>query len=112
MFKMKLLIQAKTRARRGAEEERLRIREALKRALHELLPGHSCWLYGSITTAGRFREWSDVDLAVDELPASGPSLYLLLSLLSERVGRPVDVVVISETRLREKILREGEQWIG
>lgn len=109
---MRLLIQAKMRERRRAEQERLRIREELKRALHELLPGHRCWLYGSITAAGRFRDWSDVDLAVDELPASGPSLYLLTSLLSERVGRPVDLVVIGETRLREKILREGELWIA
>lgn len=109
---MRLLIQAKMRERRHAEEERLRIREELKRALDELLPGHRCWLYGSITAAGRFRDWSDVDLAVDELPASGPSLYLLTSLLSERVGRPVDLVVIGETRLREKILREGELWIA
>lgn len=100
------------RERRRAEQERLRIREGLKRALHELLPGHRFWLFGSITTVGCFRDWSDVDLAVDELPASGPSLYLLTSLLSERVGRPVDLAVIGETRLREKILREGEPWIA
>ena len=107
---MRLLIQARTRDRRRAEQERLRIREGLNRALHELIPGHRCWVYGSLTAPGCFREWSDVDLAVDELPATGPSLYLLTSLLSERVGRPVDLVVIGETRLREKILREGEPW--
>jgi predicted nucleotidyltransferase len=68
-------------------------------------------VYGSLTQAGRFAEWSDVDLALEEEP-EGRSIYLLMSLLSERVGREVDVALLGETRLREKIVKEGERWIA
>lgn len=68
------------------------------------------WGYGSVIKAGGFREDSDVDLAVERLP-EGISLYLLQSLLLEAAGREVDVCVLSETRLRDKIEREGERWI-
>ena len=38
------------------------------------------------------------------------SLYQLTSLLAERMGRRVDVVLLPESRLRDKIVREGEAW--
>jgi hypothetical protein len=39
------------------------------------------------------------------------SSYQLTSLLAEHMGRKVDVVLLPETRLRDKILREGEIWM-
>jgi predicted nucleotidyltransferase len=38
------------------------------------------------------------------------SVYQLIAQLSERLGRSVDVLLLSESRLRDKILREGETW--
>jgi predicted nucleotidyltransferase len=51
-----------------------------------------------------------VDLALAAEPAS-MSVYQLIAQLSERLGRRVDVVLLSESRLRDKILREGETWM-
>ncbi len=38
------------------------------------------------------------------------SICQLIAQLSEVLGRRVDVVLLSKTRLRDKILREGETW--
>ncbi len=69
------------------------------------------WVYGSLVNAGRFHEWSDVDIAVESLP-QGMTLEYLQSLLSAEVGREVDVCRLDRTRLRSVIEREGERWIG
>jgi predicted nucleotidyltransferase len=58
---------------------------------------------------GRFNPASDLDVALECEPA-GVSVYGLASLLSERLGRRVDLVSLSECRFRETILREGERW--
>jgi predicted nucleotidyltransferase len=50
-----------------------------------------------------------VDLALAAEPP-GSSVYQLIAQLSERLGRRVDVLLLSESRLRDKILREGEAW--
>lgn len=55
-----------------------------------------------------------VSCASDDLAArngAGMSSYQLTSLLAEHMGRKVDVVLLPETRLRDKILREGEIWM-
>ncbi len=107
---MKLLQDAARRRAECDERERLEVRAGLRTALAEFLPaGSRVWLYGSLTAPARFREWSDIDLALAEKPR-GMSIYLLMSLLAERIGRPVDLVLLGETRLREMILREGEPW--
>lgn len=108
---MPTLLQSMNEERAAAAERlRLEVRQALRAALTDLLPGRSVTVFGSLTQTGRFTEYSDVDLALRELPA-GLSLYQLIALLSERLGRRVDVVMLCETRLRDKIEREGEVWI-
>jgi len=105
-----LLAQHRAAVRERLERERLAVRKRLTAAL-EGLPGLGfVWAYGSVTREGAFREDSDVDLAVERLPDE-VSLYLLQSLLSEAAGREVDVCLLAESRLREKIEREGERWI-
>ena len=75
------------------------------------LPGQRVWLFGSLLERGRFHAASDVDLAVESLPPE-LSLYTLTALLDEEMGRPVDVVLLPDSRLREKILRDAESWIA
>jgi predicted nucleotidyltransferase len=96
---------------RAARAERLRlaVREELRAALRDILPGVSVTVFGSLTRVGRFTDASDVDLALGAEPA-GLSIYQLIGQLSERLGRRVDVLVLSESRFRDKILREGETW--
>jgi predicted nucleotidyltransferase len=106
------LLRASIAARRAAcEQDRLAVRARLAAALAEYLPpGSRGWVYGSLVEPDRFREWSDVDLALEQDPA-GMSVYLLASLLAERCGRPVDVCLIGETRLEPMIRQRGNAWI-
>jgi predicted nucleotidyltransferase len=84
-------------------------RRDLRSALAHLIPGSRVILFGSLTKPGVFNDRSDVDLALETEPA-GMSLYQLIGQLAEAMGRPVDVVLLSECRFRQKILREGEVW--
>ncbi|MDQ3117573.1 MAG: nucleotidyltransferase domain-containing protein [Verrucomicrobiota bacterium] len=104
------LLQKRAAARR---ERRLSLYEAtraeLGEALHAMIPGEPVWLFGSITQPGRFNDASDIDLALEREPA-GVSSLALSSELAERLRRRVDVVLLSQCRWKEKILREGELW--
>jgi len=107
---VKLLQQAAQRRAEANERERERVRGLLRAALGELLPaGSRVWIYGSLAKAGRFAEWSDIDLALEEEPR-GKSLFFLMGQIAMRTGREVDLALLAETRLRESILREGELW--
>jgi uncharacterized protein len=104
-----LLQRLETERRERREELRQAVRAGLRDALRELLPEAPVRLFGSITQPYRFSEHSDVDLALDaEVP--GVSIYQLISLLSERLGRRVDVLLLTECRFRDKIIAQGELW--
>ncbi len=77
------------------------------RALGEVLPHEPVIVFGSILRL--FSEYSDVDIALEREPAL--SIYQLISLLSECLGRRVDVVLLPECRFAEKIGCEGERWM-
>ena len=104
------LLQQRDRAR---QERRIKCYEAtrrrLRKALADLVPGQRVILFGSLTQSGRFNDCSDVDLALLTEPPS-LSIFSLISMLQERLGRSVDVVLLEKSRLKDKILREGEQW--
>ena len=91
--------------------ERLRqqTRERLRQVLQELLPHERIIVFGSLTRPGRFCRASDIDLALEGEP-QGISLYQLISLIAERLERRVDIVLLAESRLADKIRREGETW--
>jgi hypothetical protein len=84
------------------ERERLALLAALRAALIATLPpGETVWIFGSP---------SDIDLALERRPAAF-SEFWLQGELELRLGRRVDVVLLPETRLREKIERDGLRWI-
>jgi len=92
------------------EAERTRLLDLLHREVRRLLPpGETVWVFGSLTVPGGFAETSDVDLALAHRPAAF-SEFWLQGELELRLGRRVDVLILPETRLREKIEREGLQW--
>jgi predicted nucleotidyltransferase len=106
---MTLLQQMHQDRKARREALRLQVREQLREALEELRPEKEVIVFGSLTKPGRFNESSDIDLALEREPA-GMSVCQLTSLLAERLGRRVDVLVLPETRLRGKIKCEGEVW--
>jgi predicted nucleotidyltransferase len=86
-------------------EERLRLREVL----HQTIPGRRVFVFGSLVKPGNFTEESDIDLALESEPPD-MTIYQLISLLSERMGRRVDVLLLDECRFKDRILREAELW--
>ena len=104
------LLQTMDRDQKQRREAlRLETRGKLRRALEELRPSHAVIVFGSLVKPGRFTETSDVDLALESEP-SRMTVYQLIGLLSERLGRSVDVILLSESRFRQRIQSEGERW--
>jgi len=108
---MATLLQKMTAERASRREaERLAALERLREVLAELLPaGSMVWVFGSVLKSGRFREDSDIDIAVERLPP-GISEARLQYELALRLDRGVDVLNLRETGLRARIEREGEKW--
>lgn len=106
------LLQKRDLARR---DRRLAVyeetRHRLKEALRALIPGHRVIVFGSLTRPGIFNDRSDIDLALEEKLLQIDPLRLMSELM-DRLGRPVDVVLLSACRFREKIIREGEVWMA
>ena len=104
------LLQQITRERlENRERRRGEVLELLKEVLRLTIPGERVFVFGSLNSPGRFTDESDIDLALESEP-SGMTVYQLIALLSERMGRRVDVVQLDECRFKEKILREGKSW--
>ena len=108
---MSLLGQSREQVRRDNAALCRRTRALLRDSLARHLPGLPVWIYGSVLREDRFQPASDVDLAVEWLPA-GMTLDYLQSLVSRDVGREADVGLLERTRLRSRIEAEGERWIG
>ena len=66
------------------------------------------YVFGSVLREGRFGPESDVDFAVLGLPKH--DLYRLVGELSDALDRPVDVVVLEESRMAHSIRRRGVRW--
>src|SRR5438876_3942206 len=94
---------------RRLENVREQVRRELWNLLSEILPGQRVIIFGSLMRSRRFNEYSDVDLALEAEPPTMSS-YKLSSLIAERLGRRVDVLLLDESRFRHKIARVGELW--
>jgi predicted nucleotidyltransferase len=105
-----LLFRRDEARRAGRLAVQSRVRRDLRAALEELVPGEGVWIFGSLMHPGKFTDASDVDLALEAEPAA-MSAGRLSSELSERLARPVDVVLLESCRFRDKIRREGELWM-
>ena len=104
------LLQERDAARR---QRRLQLyddtRRRLRESLAELMPGQRVIVFGSLTRPGVFNDASDIDLALESEPF-GISSGRLMSELTERLGRPVDVVLLAGCRFRDRIRTVGETW--
>ncbi len=85
------------------------VRKQLRSTLKEILPGQTVWIFGSLARPSDFNEWSDVDLALATEPNHISHSQLVGALICA-LKRDVDVVFLDESRLRDKILKEGELW--
>ena len=106
---MSILAEIQRERDQRREQFRLETRKKLKQALRQVLPGQIVFVFGSLMKRGAFHAHSDVDLAVYELPGFA-SEFAVQAMLEERTGRPVDLILLPEHRLKDKIQREGELW--
>lgn len=106
---LELLEERDAARRRRRLQLREEMRHKLRAALADMIPGEKVIVFGSLVRPGVFNDRSDVDLALEREPRQ-MSEYQLASRLMEALQRPVDIVLLQNSRLREKILREGELW--
>lgn len=66
------------------------------------------YIFGSVTLPGRFRDRSDVDLAV-ETHKTG-DICALMGDLSMHINRDVDLIPLDQCHFAEKIRRIGLSW--
>ncbi|MBI2150860.1 MAG: nucleotidyltransferase domain-containing protein [Acidobacteria bacterium] len=104
-----LLAQMARQRIENREKSRHEARRLLREVLRETIPNQRVFVFGSLLRPGKFTGESDIDLALESEPPH-MSIYQLISLLSEQMGRRVDVLVLDECRFKDKILREGELW--
>lgn len=66
------------------------------------------YLFGSLTRPEEFQPWSDVDLAVEELPVEA-NFFGLIVTLKEEYSLPINLVKIEKVPYGvQKRIREGE----
>mgnify|MGYP005846560785 CR=1 FL=1 len=69
---------------------------------------NKAYLFGSVTTPGKFHANSDIDLAIESIY---PEKYCLaISLLSTYLERNVDLIQLAHCPFRERIRQTGILW--
>lgn len=68
------------------------------------------YIFGSLVQPGRFREDSDIDIAVTDI-ADG-RFFTLAAALCQQFGREVDLIELRDCHFAAKIKREGILWIA
>ncbi len=99
--------------RKRSENEKLRqqVIEKINEILEELSKKklfEEAYIFGSITKPFVFGKNSDIDIAFTGL--KDKDFFLVMSTISNELGRDVDVIQLENHRLAEKIKKEGIRW--
>ncbi len=101
---------SETEAKRGADVERAIAGEArrLGKLLVERFGAQSVWLFGSLAWGNELTPETDIDLAVQGMPAE--NFYKALNFLEHETEFPVDLIDLDTApkQLRERVLAEGK----
>lgn len=108
-FSADVLDRAIERRQRVAEQFRVATRARLVQALEAApVPVAEAIIFGSLERAGHFDANSDVDVAVNELPAR--DYFTLKSHLEHALCREVDLVELDRIHFTATIRRTGTTW--
>ena len=110
-FDTSIVDRAREARRARREEERQATLSQLLRLLDEHGPEldiSQAYAFGSVTRPGRFRDDSDVDVAVEGLDAD--TFFRAMSLLSTAMGRAVDLVELRKCHFADRIRERGIRW--
>jgi len=110
-FKTTLLDRALRQKRRDNERKRREAIEQAMRLLSKLSAQYAierAFLFGSVARPGRFRERSDVDIAVFGL--SDEKYFAFMGELSRQLSRDVDVIQMEKHYLKDRIRGPKIVW--
>lgn len=110
-FDTSVLKRARARERARLERERLATLSQLCQLLDEHGAGFGiseAYIFGSLTHPGRYRDDSDVDVAVPRMEAE--SFFAAMSVLSTALGREVDLVELTTCHFARQITERGIRW--
>mgnify|MGYP001815031584 FL=1 len=85
--------------------------EAVNEALNHLAKRYAwdeAYLFGSVTSTGRYKSASDVDIAVSGLDTL--DYFAFIGDISELMNKQVDVVRLEECRFSQSIISKGIKW--
>ena len=85
----------------------LQVKEALN-SLEKKYQWDEAYLFGSLTMEGRFRQNSDIDIAVLGLKKN--DYYKFIGEISDRLNKRVDVVLLEECSFAHFIKKKGIKW--
>ena len=108
-FKTDVLDRALARRRQEREAERLALQARALELLEEApVDLAEAILFGSLVKPGRFRENSDIDVAVPHLEPR--DFFELMGYLEEGLNRDIDLVLLSRCHFADSIHRTGLKW--
>jgi predicted nucleotidyltransferase len=93
------------------EQARLNTIEAIKEALNHLAKRYTwedAYIFGSITSPGRYGSASDIDISVSGLDTL--DYFAFIGDISELLNKRVDVVRLEECRFSQSIISKGIKW--
>ena len=99
--------------KKAEQREKLRkellekITAALQSLSNEVL-FKEAYIFGSVTQKNQFSEQSDIDIAFAGLDRD--KLFIVVSFISDKLERDVNVVHIEDIHFRNKIMGEGIRW--
>ncbi len=106
-----LLDQIITAKKKQLEEKRKCLINEVNKALssaQKVYPFTAAYIFGSLSSPGRFTELSDVDIAVEGVDPG--HFFKLKAFIEEKLGMEVDVIDLKDVHFQEKIKTEGIKW--
>ena len=93
------------------EQARLNTLDIIKEALNHLAKRYTwddAYIFGSVTSPGRYGSASDLDIALSGLDKF--DYFAFIGDISELLNKRVDVVRIEECRFSQSIISKGIKW--
>ena len=93
------------------EKKRIAVLRQAKEALNSLEKKYQwdeAYLFGSLTLEGKFRQNSDIDIAV--LGLKKYDYYKFIGEISDLLNKRVDVVLLEECSFAHYIKKKGIKW--
>jgi predicted nucleotidyltransferase len=66
------------------------------------------YIFGSVTESNRFHDQSDIDVAVEQV--NPEYFFSAISVLSEHLGRDVDIIRLNQCHFSDRIRQQGIPW--